>query len=68
MTIEAEGCLVVNSIEDAIKLAYEAGENEPFVIGGGFRFTNMLLRTIWWTEYISQEYIQKSMAILFLTT
>ena len=32
---KAEGCLVVNSIEGALKLAHEAEDNEPFVIGGG---------------------------------
>lgn len=32
---KAEGCLVVNSIEEALKLALEAEDNEPFVIGGG---------------------------------
>ena len=32
---KAEGCLVVNSIEEALKLAHEAEDNEPFVIGGG---------------------------------
>ena len=31
----AEGCLVVKSVEEAIKLAQKAGDKEPFVIGGG---------------------------------
>ena len=48
---KAEGCLVVNSVEEAIELAQKAGDKEPFVIGG-VRFTNMLLRTILWIEYI----------------
>ena len=30
-----EGCVVVNSIEDGIKLAVQNGDTEPFVIGGG---------------------------------
>jgi dihydrofolate reductase len=33
--LEAEGCLVVNSIEEAIELAKKAKDNEPFIIGGG---------------------------------
>ena len=32
---KAEGCLVVNSVEEAIELAQKAGDTEPFVIGGG---------------------------------
>lgn len=32
---QADGCIVVNFIEDAIQKAKEAGDNEPFVIGGG---------------------------------
>ena len=32
---KAEGCLVVNSVEEAIELAQKAGDIEPFVIGGG---------------------------------
>ena len=32
---KAEGCLVVNSVEEAIELAKKAGDKEPFVIGGG---------------------------------
>ena len=34
-TFQAEGCIVVNSIEDAIKKAKKGGDNEPFIIGGG---------------------------------
>lgn len=33
--LKAEGCLVVNSIEEAIELAKNAMDNEPFIIGGG---------------------------------
>ncbi len=51
---KAEGCLVVNSIEDALKLAYEAGENEPFVIGGGqiykYAIDNNLIDRIYLTR------------------
>jgi dihydrofolate reductase len=31
----AEGCIVVHSIEEGIELARKAGDQEPFVIGGG---------------------------------
>ena len=34
-TYQAEGCIVVNSIEDAIKKAENASDTEPFIIGGG---------------------------------
>lgn len=32
---EAEGCVVVSSIVEALEKAKEAGDSEPFVIGGG---------------------------------
>ena len=32
---QAEGCIVVHSIEDAIKKAKIAADTEPFIIGGG---------------------------------
>ena len=31
----AEGSLIVNSVEDGLKIAQENGEKEPFIIGGG---------------------------------
>jgi dihydrofolate reductase len=31
----AEGCVVVNSVEEALKVAKSNGENEAFIIGGG---------------------------------
>lgn len=31
----AEGCIVVNSLEEALLKAKEANDNEPFIIGGG---------------------------------
>ena len=34
-TYPAEGCIVVNSIEQALKKAKEANDSEPFIIGGG---------------------------------
>ncbi|MGB1004229.1 MAG: dihydrofolate reductase [Salibacteraceae bacterium] len=33
--IKDEGVIVVNSVEEGIKVALEAGDKEPFVIGGG---------------------------------
>lgn len=33
--LRAEGCLIANSIEDAIKTARENDESEIFIIGGG---------------------------------
>ena len=32
---QAEGCIVVNSVEEALKVAISNGENEAFIIGGG---------------------------------
>jgi dihydrofolate reductase len=32
---KAEGCVVVNSVEEALKVAKSNGENEAFIIGGG---------------------------------
>ena len=32
---QAEGCIVVNSLEAALKVAQENGDDEPFIIGGG---------------------------------
>lgn len=31
----AEGCITVNSLEDALVIAKQNGETEPFIIGGG---------------------------------
>jgi len=32
---KAEGCLVVNSLEESIEIAKQNGDTEPFIIGGG---------------------------------
>ena len=32
---QAEGCLVVNSLETALEIAQNNGDKEPFIIGGG---------------------------------
>ena len=34
-TYTAEGCIVINSIEQALVKAKEANDSEPFIIGGG---------------------------------
>lgn len=34
-SLEAEGCLVVSSVREALEKAKEAGDTEPFIIGGG---------------------------------
>lgn len=34
-TFTADNCIVTNSIENAIQIARKAGDNEPFIIGGG---------------------------------
>ena len=39
---EAEGCLIVHSLDGAIKLARENGENEAFIIGGGEIFSEAI--------------------------
>lgn len=41
---QAEGCLVVHSLDDAFRIAKERGEGEVFVIGGGQIFTQALAR------------------------
>ena len=32
---QAEGCIVVNSVESALTIAKQNGDKEPFIIGGG---------------------------------
>lgn len=32
---KAEGCIIVNSIEEALEIAKSNEDNEPFIIGGG---------------------------------
>ena len=32
---QAEGCVVVNSLENALEIAQHNGDEEPFIIGGG---------------------------------
>lgn len=50
----AEGCFVVNSIEEAIELAKQAGDKESFVIGGGqiykYALDNKLIDRVYLTR------------------
>ncbi len=39
---KAEGCSVAHSLEDAIELARSCEENEIFIIGGGFVYTQAM--------------------------
>ena len=32
---KAEGCVVINSVEEALEIAKQNGDKEPFIIGGG---------------------------------
>ena len=32
---KAEGCIVVNSVKEAVEIAKQNGDTEPFIIGGG---------------------------------
>jgi dihydrofolate reductase len=38
----AEGCLVANSLDEALDIARQGGENEVFIIGGGEIFAQAL--------------------------
>ena len=49
---KAEGCLIVNSIEEAVALAQKAGDKEPFIIGS--QITNAIEHNLV-DEYISQN-------------
>ncbi len=48
----ATNCLVVNSLESALALAHENGEEEAFIIGGGeiYRMSMPLLDRLYLTE------------------
>lgn len=35
MSYQAEGCIVVHTLEDALKKSKEGSDSEPFIIGGG---------------------------------
>lgn len=48
----AEGAVIISNLEDAIKIASEAGEEEAFIIGGGeiYRMGLSLANKIYLTE------------------
>jgi len=48
----ATGCIVVHSIEEALKIAKNNGETEAFIIGGGMIYeqSQELWNKIYWTE------------------
>ncbi len=48
----ATGCLVVHSIEQALETAYDNGESEAFIIGGGeiYRQSMPFWDRLYWTE------------------
>ena len=52
--LEAEGCMVVDSIEKAIELAKVAKDQEPFIIGGGqiykYAIDNQLIDRVYLTR------------------
>lgn len=52
--LEAEGCIVVDSIEKAIELAKVAKDQEPFIIGGGqiykYAIDNQLIDRVYLTR------------------
>ena len=57
--IQDEGVIVVGSIEEAIKVAVEAGDKEPFIIGGGqiynYALANNLIDKMYIT-HVDQEF------------
>jgi len=50
--LKLEGCTVVNSIAEGLKIAKDAGEDEAFIIGGGeiYRQSMDLVDKIYYTE------------------
>lgn len=55
----AKGCIVVKSLEQALEIAREQGENEAFIIGGGqiynYAIDNSLADKMYLT-YLDKEY------------
>ena len=52
----AEHCIVVNSVEKALKIAKENGDNEPFIIGGGQIYKLSLERNLVDKIYLTKIY------------
>ena len=63
----AESCIVVNSIEEALLIAKKNGEEEAFIIGGG-EIYKLALRKILFIKYITQKFIITLKEILFSKT
>jgi dihydrofolate reductase len=49
---KAEGCIVANSIEEALQIAKQNGETEAFIVGGGELYAQTVdyWDKIYWTE------------------
>tara|TARA_B100000963_G_scaffold70781_1_gene58999 strand:+ start:7727 stop:8227 length:501 start_codon:yes stop_codon:yes gene_type:complete len=43
---KAKGCLIVNSVEEAIELAQKAGDKESFIIGGGQIYKHAIVKNL----------------------
>ena len=43
---KAKGCLIVNSVEEAIELAQKAGDKESFIIGGGQIYEHAIVKNL----------------------
>ena len=52
----AEGCVVVNSVEEALKVAKSNGENEAFIIGGGQIYRIALEKNLIDKIYLTKVY------------
>jgi len=54
---QAEGCEVVHTLKDALKIAEKIGDLSPFIIGGGeiYRMTLPYVDTLYYTE-VHQEF------------
>ena len=50
---KAPGCIVVNDIAKAIDMAEKAGDNEPFIIGGGEIYRQAVAQNLFTRLYIT---------------
>ena len=53
---KAEGCIVVNSVEEALKVAKSNGDNEVFIIGGGQIYRIALEKNLVDKIYLTKVY------------
>ncbi len=53
---KAEGCVVVNSVEEALKIAKNNGDNEAFIIGGGQIYSIALKKDLVDKIYLTKVY------------